>query len=58
MVALAGIEEVAERLRRALYKNEALVIFGHDDPDGVTSTYILYQSSILRLSEASLLHTK
>ncbi|PKN75883.1 MAG: DHH family phosphoesterase [Candidatus Cloacimonetes bacterium HGW-Cloacimonetes-2] len=40
---LAGIEEVAERLRRALYKNEALVIFGHDDPDGVTSTYILYQ---------------
>lgn len=40
---LAGIREVAGRLQEALYKNEPLVIFGHDDPDGITSTYILYQ---------------
>ncbi|MBW6514842.1 MAG: DHH family phosphoesterase, partial [Candidatus Syntrophosphaera sp.] len=25
------------------FRNEPLVIFGHDDPDGITSTYILYQ---------------
>jgi single-stranded-DNA-specific exonuclease len=40
---LANIEKAAERVREALYKNEPLVIFGHDDPDGVTSTYILYR---------------
>ncbi|MFO7660279.1 MAG: DHH family phosphoesterase [Candidatus Cloacimonadaceae bacterium] len=40
---LANIETVAERIREALYKNEPLVIFGHDDPDGITSTYILYR---------------
>lgn len=38
-----NIDVVAERIRQALYKNESMVIFGHDDPDGVTSTYILYQ---------------
>ena len=40
---LANIDLAADRISRALYKNEPLVIFGHDDPDGVTSTYILYQ---------------
>jgi len=40
---LANIEIVAERIREALYRNEPLVIFGHDDPDGITSTYILYR---------------
>ncbi len=40
---LANIATAAERISQALYKNEPLVIFGHDDPDGVTSTYILYQ---------------
>lgn len=40
---LANIDAVAERIRTALYKNEALVIFGHDDPDGITSSYILYR---------------
>ncbi|HNX37924.1 MAG TPA: DHH family phosphoesterase [Candidatus Cloacimonadota bacterium] len=39
----ANIDKVAERIRQALYRNESMVIFGHDDPDGVTSTYILYQ---------------
>lgn len=39
----ANIDEVASRLKSALYNNEPLVIFGHDDPDGITSTYILYQ---------------
>lgn len=39
----ANIDAVAERIREAMYNNEPLIIFGHDDPDGVTSTYILYQ---------------
>lgn len=40
---LANIAEVAERISRAMFANEPTVIFGHDDPDGITSTYILYQ---------------
>jgi single-stranded-DNA-specific exonuclease len=39
----ANISEVAERIRSAMYQNEPMVIFGHDDPDGITSTYILYK---------------
>lgn len=40
---LANIDLVTERIRKALFANEPLVIFGHDDPDGLTSTFILYQ---------------
>ncbi|MDZ4182685.1 MAG: DHH family phosphoesterase, partial [Candidatus Cloacimonadaceae bacterium] len=40
---LANIEDVADRIRKAMYRNEPLIIFGHDDPDGITSTFILYQ---------------
>lgn len=40
---LSNIAEIADRIKEALYKNEAIVIFGHDDPDGITSTYILYK---------------
>ena len=40
---LANIEPVALRISQALRNNEPMVIFGHDDPDGITSTYILYQ---------------
>ncbi len=40
---LANIDQVAERIRAAMFANEPIVIFGHDDPDGITSTYILYQ---------------
>jgi single-stranded-DNA-specific exonuclease len=40
---LPNIEKVAERIREALYNNEPMVIFGHDDPDGITSTYVLYR---------------
>jgi single-stranded-DNA-specific exonuclease len=38
----ANIDTVAQRLRNAVFQNEPMVIFGHDDPDGITSTYILY----------------
>jgi len=38
----ANIDIIAERIRKAVYDNELVIIFGHDDPDGVTSTYILY----------------
>ncbi len=40
---LANIDKVAERIREAIYNNESMIIFGHDDPDGITSTYILYE---------------
>jgi len=39
----ANIDTVAHRIRTAMYNNEPLCILGHDDPDGITSTYILYQ---------------
>ncbi len=39
---LANIEAAAERIHKAVYSNEPLIIFGHDDPDGITSSYILY----------------
>lgn len=39
----ANIDAVAARIKEAMYHNEPLIIFGHDDPDGITSTYILYQ---------------
>ncbi len=38
-----NIDKASERIRRAIYTNQPMVIFGHDDPDGVTSTYILYR---------------
>jgi len=38
----ANIDEVAGRIRSAVFQNEPMVIFGHDDPDGITSAYILY----------------
>jgi len=38
----AHIDAVADRIRRAVFQNEPMVIFGHDDPDGITSVYILY----------------
>ncbi len=38
----ANIDVVADRIREAIYSNEPMVIFGHDDPDGITSTYLLY----------------
>jgi len=40
---LANIDQVADRIKTAMYRNEPMVIFGHDDPDGITSTFILYQ---------------
>ncbi|HNW24607.1 MAG TPA: DHH family phosphoesterase, partial [Candidatus Cloacimonas sp.] len=41
-ILFANIDQVENRIRTALYANEPLVIFGHDDPDGITSTFILY----------------
>ncbi len=39
---MANIELVAQRIREAIYQNEPMIIFGHDDPDGITSSYVLY----------------
>lgn len=40
---LANIDIVAQRIKKALYNNDPMVIFGHDDPDGITSVYILHR---------------
>lgn len=40
---IANIEKIADRIQKSLFKNEPIIIFGHDDPDGITSTYILYR---------------
>jgi single-stranded-DNA-specific exonuclease len=39
---LTDIEKAAHRVINGLYRKENIVIFGHDDADGLTSTYILY----------------
>jgi single-stranded-DNA-specific exonuclease len=39
---LKDLDVAVERILNALYSNERIVIFGHDDPDGVTATYLLY----------------
>ncbi|MFA7057272.1 MAG: DHH family phosphoesterase [Candidatus Cloacimonadales bacterium] len=38
----ADMKIATERILQALYSNEKIVIFGHDDPDGVTATFLLY----------------
>ena len=36
------IEKASTRITEALYNKEKILIFGHDDLDGITSTYILF----------------
>ena len=36
------IDVAADRIIEAVQKKEKIIIFGHDDVDGLTSTYILY----------------
>ncbi len=53
----ANIDKVENRMRTALFENEPMVIFGHDDPDGITSAYILYNFKYLRISKTLLLYS-
>ena len=39
---LKNIDIAAEKIIEFLKNDKKIVIFGHDDPDGVTATYILY----------------
>ncbi len=39
---LKDIDIAVKRIFKALRNDEKIVIFGHDDPDGITSTFILY----------------
>jgi len=36
------INVAADRIIEAVQQKEKIIIFGHDDVDGITSTYILY----------------
>ncbi|MBC8385891.1 MAG: DHH family phosphoesterase, partial [Candidatus Cloacimonetes bacterium] len=39
---LKDIRKAAERILQAVQNKEKIIIFGHDDLDGITSTYILF----------------
>jgi single-stranded-DNA-specific exonuclease len=39
---LKDVERASERIIQAVQRKEKIIIFGHDDPDGITSTYILF----------------
>ncbi len=39
---LKDLEKAAKRVIRALMDKETIIIYGDDDPDGITSTYILF----------------
>ncbi len=39
---LKDIDIAADRIIRAVQQKEKIIIYGHDDVDGITSTYILY----------------
>ena len=36
------IDIAADRIVKAVQQKEKIIIFGHDDVDGITATYILY----------------
>ena len=39
---MKDIEKAARRIIKAIRKKERIIIFGHDDLDGISSSYILY----------------
>lgn len=39
---MKNLDKAAERIIKGVRKREKLIIFGHDDLDGITSTYILF----------------
>ncbi|MDP8267729.1 MAG: DHH family phosphoesterase [Candidatus Tenebribacter davisii] len=39
---LKDIDTAAKRIIEAVHQKEKIIIFGHDDVDGITATYILY----------------
>ena len=39
---LKDVDKASERIIKAVQNKEKIIIFGHDDPDGITSTYILF----------------
>ncbi|MDY6915837.1 MAG: hypothetical protein SVM86_05950, partial [Candidatus Cloacimonadota bacterium] len=40
--AMKDLEKAADRIIQALIKKQKIIIFGHDDIDGITATYILF----------------
>ncbi|MCA9750754.1 MAG: hypothetical protein KC591_01070, partial [Gemmatimonadetes bacterium] len=42
--ALANLEAAADRILAAVARNERIAVFGHDDPDGITSCAILVET--------------
>jgi len=42
MYLMKDLEKAAKRIIKAIAHKEKIIIFGHDDIDGITSTYILF----------------
>jgi single-stranded-DNA-specific exonuclease len=42
ITAMKDLEKAAEKIIQAIIKKEKIIIFGHDDVDGITATYILF----------------
>lgn len=41
---IAGVDEACDRIEQALDGRERIVVFGHDDPDGITSAAIVLET--------------
>jgi single-stranded-DNA-specific exonuclease len=41
---LAGVDDACDRIERALDTRERIMVFGHDDPDGITSAAIVIET--------------
>ncbi|NNE44204.1 MAG: hypothetical protein HKN12_08335, partial [Gemmatimonadetes bacterium] len=41
---LPGLTDTADRIEAAIRTNDRILIFGHDDPDGITSCAILMEA--------------
>ena len=39
---LKNLDAASKKIIEFLKNNKKIIIFGHDDPDGITATYILY----------------
>jgi len=41
---VAGVSEAVDRIEQALDRRESIAVFGHDDPDGITSAAIVIET--------------
>ena len=42
MSLMKDLDKAVERIISAVHKKEKIIIYGHDDMDGITSTYLIF----------------